>query len=179
MTIEAELKARLANPHAIRERLDELATGRVERYRDVYFDVPDGYELRVRTISSGTGERHLLTYKEPAVDAETGSKPEYETLVEDPAATARILTGLGHAEILSFTKDCVNYPLRRNGREILATLVTVPEIEGTYLEVETAADEESLADAIAVIRAVLAEIGVTDTELTTDTYTDAVRAARK
>src|SRR5262245_19701119 len=120
MTIEAELKARLANPDAVRSRLDELATGTDEHYHDAYFDVPDGYELRVRTIISRTDKRHLLTYKEPAVDAETGSKPEYETLVADPNAIIWILTGLGHAEILSFTKDCVNYPLRRDGRDILA-----------------------------------------------------------
>ena len=40
--IEAELKARLCDPDAVRHRLDELAVGAVEEYHDTYFDTASG-----------------------------------------------------------------------------------------------------------------------------------------
>jgi adenylate cyclase class 2 len=145
MTVEAEIKARLINPDAVRQRLDRYATGTVEVYRDTYLDTAGGdldrtdRELRVRTIERDATARHLLTYKEPAVDPVTRSKPEHETSVADPAATLGILAGLGYLPVLSFTKDCRNYRFAHGGRTLLAILVTVPELADTYLEVETAA----------------------------------------
>lgn len=184
MTVEAEIKARLVDPDAVRQRLDGYATGTVEVYRDTYLDTPDGdldrtdRELRVRTIERDATTRHLLTYKEPAVDPVTRSKPEHETPVADPAATLGILAGLGYLPVLSFTKDCRNYRFALGGRAFLATLVTVPELADTYLEVETAAAPGDVDNALSAVRAVLAALGVTKDELTTDTYTGAVRAAR-
>lgn len=184
MTVEAEIKARLANPDAVRQQLDRYASGTAEVYRDTYLDTVDSQldradqELRVRTIERDSETRHLLTFKEPAVDPVTRSKPEHETAVTDPQATLNILTGLGYRPVLAFTKDCRNYRFSHDGRDFLATLVTVPELDGTYLEVETAAAADEVDAAIRAVRTVMAELGVSDTELTTDTYTDAVRAAR-
>src|SRR5215469_1409147 len=184
MTVEAEIKARLVDPDAVRQRLDGYATGTAEVYRDTYLDTAGGdldrtdRELRIRTIERDGTSRHLLTYTEPAVDAVTGSKPEHETTVADPDATLDILTGLGYQPVLSFMKNCRNYRFIRDGRAMLATLITVPELAGTYLEVETAAVPGDLGDALATVRAVLAELGVAEGELTTDTYTGAARAAR-
>jgi adenylate cyclase class 2 len=138
-----------------------------------------GAELRVRAIGYGDGTtRHVLTYKEPPVDEGTQSKPEHETAVNDPAETMRILAGLGYAPVLAFTKDCVNYRFTQDGRDFLATVVTVPELDGTFLEVETRASDDDVAQALAAVRAVLIQLGVSDEELTTDTYSGAVRAAR-
>jgi adenylate cyclase class 2 len=85
VAVEAELKARLRDPEQVRQRLAERAPAEHRVYADRYFDFPDrrltaaGYEVRLRTITDNGGARSLLTFKEPAVDAVSGSKPEHET----------------------------------------------------------------------------------------------------
>ena len=92
--------------------------------------------------------------------------------------TGAILRRLGYVMSAELTKRCVNYRFEVSGRRILATVVTVPELGGTFLEVETLAEPADLDAALDVVRQVLADLGVTDDELTGELYTDAVRAAR-
>jgi adenylate cyclase, class 2 len=182
--VEVELKARLAHPQAVRQRLRELTTGVVEVYQDTYFERPggsfgaDGCELRVRTVESAQGVRHLLTFKAPPVEVMSGSKPEYETAIGDAHMMADILTCLGFPAVLAFTKQCVNYRLILDGRDVLATVVTVPEIEGTFLELESMADPEEVVPVLDALRGALRDLDVGEEELTRETYADAVRAAR-
>ncbi|MFJ4623051.1 class IV adenylate cyclase [Streptomyces sp. NPDC088812] len=183
--IEAELKARVHAPEAVMRMLDERATARVEVYRDTYYDRPDGSlekageELRVRTVHGADGTRTVLTYKGAAVDEESGSKPEHETAVEDTEAAHAILRGLGHIEAIAFEKRCRNYDFEDRGRRFLATLVRVPELDGTFLEVETLVDEDEVAAALDDVRAVLADLGIGPQDLTRETYTGAVAAQRR
>ncbi|EGX55320.1 adenylate cyclase [Streptomyces zinciresistens K42] len=183
--IEAELKARVHAPEQVMRQLDERATARTEVYRDTYYDRPDGSlekageELRVRTVHGADGTRTVLTYKGAAVDEESGSKPEHETRVDDVDQAHAILLGLGHVELIAFEKRCRNYDFAARGRQMLATLVRVPEIDGTYLEVETLVDEQDLAAAMDDIRAVLAELGIVPEDLTRETYTGVVAAQRR
>nr|WP_260860446.1 class IV adenylate cyclase [Streptomyces cupreus] len=179
------MKARVHAPEQVMRLLDEVASARVEVYRDTYYDRPDGSlekageELRVRTVHGADGTRTVLTYKGAAVDEESGSKPEHETRVDDADQAHAILRGLGHVELIAFEKRCRNYDFTARGRQMLATLVRVPEIDGTYLEVETLVDEQDMAAALDDIRAVLAELGVTAKDLTRETYTAAVAAQRR
>ncbi|MGW4894469.1 class IV adenylate cyclase [Kitasatospora sp. NPDC004240] len=183
MAIEAELKAVVRDAATVRRRLEEAYGPGVEQvYRDTYYDTPDGEllgsdrELRIRTVDGG---RHLLTFKGARVDPVSGSKPEHETAVTDPAAADAVVRGLGLVPRLAFTKHCRNHRFTDGGRELLATLVRVPELDGTFLEVETAAgDEDGLPAALAAVRAVLARLGIPEGDLTTELYTDAVAAAR-
>lgn len=165
--------------------LDNRAAARVEVYQDTYYDDPAGglekrdQELRVRTVNGADGRRTVLTFKDAAVDRASGSKPEHETRVEDPQAVHALLRGLGYVPVIAFEKQCRNYDFEAHGRQMLATLVRVPEIDGTFLEVETIVDEVDLAAALDAIRGVLAEIGIdSEEDLTRDTYTSAVRARR-
>jgi adenylate cyclase class 2 len=48
----------------------------------------------------------ILTYKEPAVDEASGSKPEHETTVADPAVVDTVLRALGAVEYVRLTKHC-------------------------------------------------------------------------
>ena len=97
MGIEAELKARVHDPARVRELLGQRAPEEVA----VYFDTPDraltrdARELRVRVIHTGTTDCTVLTYKGPAVDEASGSKPEIETTAADADALQAILAGLG------------------------------------------------------------------------------------
>jgi adenylate cyclase class 2 len=182
--IEAELKARVRDPAAVRAALDERSTGQAATYRDVYYDRPDrslsaaGHELRLRTVETASARRYLLTYKAPAVDAASQSKPEHETEVGNPDVLAVVLARLGMTELVSFTKQCVNYTFAAGGRRLLATLVTVPELDGTFLEVETQTTDADVSAALASIRALLGQLGISANELTTDTYSGAIRRVR-
>jgi adenylate cyclase class 2 len=182
--IEAELKARLRDPDHVRAELARRSTEEVAVYSDTYFDSPDGSftgadrELRVREVRTEAGVRNVLTYKGAAVDAASGSKPEAETQVTDAAAAREILAGLGFVVEIAFEKQCSNYRLTHAGREMLATVVRVPEIDGTFIEIETLVHEDDVAAALTDVRAVLAELGIDRHDETTETYTGAVRSAR-
>ncbi|MFD0003583.1 class IV adenylate cyclase [Streptomyces sp. NPDC127178] len=182
--IEAELKARVHSPEAVRQLLDQRAEARVEVYRDTYYDRPDGslekadQELRVRTVLGASGARTVLTFKEAAVDEDSGSKPEYETAVADAEAARAILLSLGHVEVIAFEKQCRNYDFEARGRRMLATLVRVPELDGTFLEIETLVEESEVSAALDDIGSVISELGVGLEDLTRETYTDAVAAQR-
>ncbi|WP_457031761.1 class IV adenylate cyclase [Kitasatospora sp. P5_F3] len=186
MPIEAELKARVHDPESVMALLEQTyGPGRAEVYRDTYYDTPGGgldqgdRELRIRTVHSSDDTRTVLTYKGARVDAASGSKPEHETRVEDADAAHAIVQGLGYVPVIAFEKRCRNYSARHGDRDLLATLVRVPEIDGTFIEVETiAATEDDVAAALDTVRAVLQQLGITEGDLTTELYTDAVAAIR-
>lgn len=182
--IEAELKARVHVPEDVLRRLDERAVGVPEVYKDTYYDAVDGgldardVELRVRTVHGPDETRTVLTYKGAKVDEVSGSKPEHETRVEDAEAAHAILRGLGYVPVIAFEKRCRNYAFNARGREMLATLVRVPEVDGTFLELETLVEEDQVQAALTDVRGVLAELGIAAEDLTRELYTDAVRARR-
>lgn len=184
--IEAELKARVADPAAVRAALVAIA-GEPERatYEDTYLDrvgelAAGDRELRVRTVTTAAGARTVLTYKGGIVDKTSGSKSEAETTVTDRDAILAIVEGLGFAPVIEFTKRCENFQLPTpGGRTALATVVTVPELDGTFLEVETLVEDEAdLSAALDDLQALLLDLGLTPDSLTTELYTDAVAAAR-
>ncbi|WFB09425.1 class IV adenylate cyclase [Streptomyces sp. LX-29] len=183
--IEAELKARVRAPKDVMEQLERMAEGREEVYQDTYYDDPSGslgaqdQELRVRTIRGPHSTRTVLTYKGARIDPTSGSKPEHETGVDNPDSVHALLRGLGYVPVISFQKRCRNYKLSSHGRGLLATLVEVPEIAGTFLEVETMVQEdEELSSALDDIRSVMSELGVCEEDFTLELYTDAVAARR-
>jgi adenylate cyclase class 2 len=186
VAVEAELKALVRDPERIHAALSRRAMGERSIYSDRYFDYPDrgltcqGNELRVRTVTDELGRnRALLTFKEPAVDEASGSKPEHETTVEDADVLVTLLTALGVEQIIAFEKRCVNYRFTAQGRDLLATVVTVPELAGrTFIELETVADPDDVDAALDVVRSILRELGIEDSDLTTLAYTDAVAAQR-
>jgi adenylate cyclase, class 2 len=183
--IEAELKARVTDPKALTARLGRLAAGESSIYRDTYYDHPDrdltaeGRELRIRVMDTGGVRRAVLTYKEPAADAASGSKPEHETKIADAHVADVILRAVGLEHLVSFEKHCANYRFTARGRDMLATVVTVPEIGGTFIELETIVAEREMSAALEDVRDALHELGIADEDLTTEQYTDAVLRSRR
>ena len=179
------MKAIVRAPEDVVRLLDERTAARVEVYRDTYYDRPDGrletadQELRVRSVQGVDGVRTVLTFKGAAVHTASGSKPEHESLVGDAEAVHAILRGLGYVETISFEKYCRNYEFEAYGRRMLATLVRVPELNGTFLEVESLVEGDELQAALDDIRTVLSELGIGPGDLTRDTYTNAVRTHRR
>jgi len=186
MSIEAELTAVVRDPGKVRAALAARAQAEHSVYADTYFDRPDhsmdrdGYELRIRTITTEGNTRTIVTYKEPAADKASGSKPEHETPIGDAAVLRTMFTGLGLVELISLQKQCDNYRFTVAGRDILATLVTIAELgDRMFIEVETIADDETLADALGTIRDILTELGVPEADAVTESYTDMVAQARR
>lgn len=186
MRIEAEIKALVRDSVRVQELLRGRAPEEVSVYSDTYFDTPnrdldrDGRELRVRVVRTGNTTSTVFTYKDAAVEDRGGSKPEIETTAQDPDALQAILNGLGFDVVISFDKHCANYEFTVNGRSLLATLVRVPELAETYVEVESIVDAETeVAPALATIRSLLTELGIEPEDETTETYTDAVAARRQ
>jgi adenylate cyclase class 2 len=138
-----------------------------------------GRELRVRVIETGEMRRTVLTYKEPAVDSGSGSKPEHKTKVADAATLDTVFRALGLQHLVAFEKRCANYGFTARGRDMLATVVTLPEIDGTFIELETMTDDADVDAALSDIRTVLGDLGIVNDDLTTEQYTDAVLRARQ
>ncbi|MFF0144659.1 adenylate cyclase class 2 [Amycolatopsis sulphurea] len=185
MPVEAELTAVVRDPDRVRAALSERAEPEYSVYSDTYFDRPDhsmdhaGYELRVRTITTGDRQRTVVTYKEPPADAASRSKPEYETAADDPPVMCKIFSALGLVELIALEKHCENYRFTADGRDMLATVVTIPELAGqTFIELETMAEPHDLAEALRSVRAVLDDLGVTKDDAVERSYTDMVSAKR-
>jgi len=184
--IEAELKARVHDPERVRARLAARAAEEVSVYRDTYYDLPDrslsngDRELRVRIIERGDTRRCLLTYKDARVDAASGSKPEHETDIGEATTNDAILRALGYEPVIAFTKHCANFAFEAQGQRVQATLVRVPELAGTFLEIETLiGNRGEVGAALDVIRRILGDLGITEAELTTKLYTDMVAEHRR
>ncbi|MEV4016728.1 hypothetical protein AB0J35_40140 [Nonomuraea angiospora] len=71
-----------------------------------------------------------------------------------------------------------NYRISKSGLSLLATLVTIPELDGTFLEVEAVVEPDVVPGALRVIRQLMADVGIGRDDLTTELYTEAVRSAR-
>jgi adenylate cyclase class 2 len=137
-----------------------------------------GRELRLRVVERDGLRTCWLTYKEAAVPG-TGSKPEHETSVADRSVLATLFAGLGLTVLVELTKHCTNYRFDRAGRPVLATVVTVPELTGTFLEVETQVPTaDGVPAALAALRDLLTELGIGEADLDDRDYTDLVTRAR-
>lgn len=185
MPIEVELKARVTDPDAVVGRLRSWAEGEVSTYTDTYYDFPDRrltetgrQELRLRVIDKPAGRRVVWTFKGAMLD--TASTPERETEVADAQTADAILTGLGMQHLIAYTKRCENFRFTAHGHPIVATMVSVPEVDGTFLEVETIIPDDTDRDeALKAIHGVLTDLGLTEADLEPTFYIDLVLAQRQ
>ena len=143
---EVELKVR-ADHEAVRERLSTLGAadaGAVTQV-DTYYDAPhrDFAEtdeaLRIRREEGADGSATRVTYKGPLVEAESKSRREVETGVDDAADLDSILDALGFSPAAVVEKERERYVLD----DYTVTLDTVGDL-GEFVEVEREAAEEDL-----------------------------------
>jgi adenylate cyclase class 2 len=184
--IEAELKAYVRDPERVRQLLLDMAEEEVSVYRDTYYDWPDRSftiqerEFRLRVVEANETTRCLLTYKQSPVDEVSQSKPEYETQVGTRSTMDFILRSLGLTHLVAFEKHCRNFALEIEGRQVLATLVRVPELDETFIEVETLVDGVgNVEPGLRIVRNVLAELKIDQDDITTVTYTSLVLRRRE
>ncbi|MEU5874088.1 class IV adenylate cyclase [Glycomyces sp. NPDC047369] len=178
--IEVELKARVKDVETVRTWLQSRAEEEEATYHDTYYDWPDhrldaeGQEIRLRSITTSLGVEHVLTFKEAPVDLMSRSKPEYETIVQDPGPIDLMLRNLGMAVFVQLIKECKNYRFRIENTPIFATLVILNKLDVVLLEVETHANRENLHSALQIIHGVMNELGV-GSDLDSTPYTNIVR----
>jgi len=155
---EVEVKVR-ADHDAVRSTLDEAGAERVGGVTqiDTYYDAPhrDFAEtdeaLRIReerpAESDGEGEDGepvtKATYKGPLVDADSKTREEHETRVDDAEAARELFEGLGFEPAAVVEKH-------RTFFELDGYTVTLDRVEGLgeFVEVEAEADTERDVDAV-------------------------------
>ena len=159
---EVELKV-AADLAAVADRLDDVGatqTGDVVQV-DTYYDAPhrDFAEtdeaLRVRRETRAGETEARLTYKGPLVEAESKTREEFETAVDDGETADTIFEKLGFTPAATVEKDRQFY--RYDGYT-----VTLDGVEGVgeFVEVETETDEEGVEAAREGASAVLRELGL-------------------
>jgi len=162
---EVEIKVR-ADHDAVCDRLAELDADRRGRVRqvDTYFDAPHrefaetDEALRVRRVSDPESEDAAdarITYKGPLLEAESKSREEFETGVDDGATATEIFERLGFEAAATVEKHRTVYDV--DGYHV--TLDAVDGL-GEFVEVETETESADIAEARDGARDLLDALGL-------------------
>ncbi|MDS0222993.1 class IV adenylate cyclase [Haloarcula sp. S1AR25-5A] len=141
---EVEVKVP-ADIEAVADRLDELDAGQVDTViqEDTYYDAPhrdfaetdEAFRVRRETRKGETTTK--VTYKGPLLEAESKSREEFETGVEDGDDIDAIVQHLGFEPVATVRKNRRVYEVRRYH----VTLDAVDDV-GEFVEVERETDGE-------------------------------------
>ena len=184
---EAELKALVKDERKLLDALRDLgACAEAEAiYDDRYFDKASGElrasqrELRIRRVFKNQTEECLLTAKLAPFDAATRSKQEFEISLREPDIAEDILKTIGFNLDIALRKECRNFRFSFNNRNILATLAHIRELGKTFIELESLVpDQNETPNALNTLEHVLDKLCIPREDLTSEYYTDAVRASR-
>ena len=171
MPFEVEMKFPLADPAAIRRRLEQWGAEEkppIEQ-RDIYLSHPSrdfaltDEALRIR-ISAG---RNVITYKGPLVDAVTKTRREIEIPIgntdSDVEQWRELLEQLGFRAVHEVRKVRVPYAVEWKGRSFEVAVDDVAGL-GMFLEIETIAAESDREAATAALLQFAAEFDLQPTE---------------
>ena len=165
--LEVEQKFRVDDLQAVAARLSELGAveGDAVRQVDTYYAHPSrdfaatDEALRIRRV----GDRSVITYKGPKLDATTKTRREIEVPLGSEASGseswAGMLVALGFAVAGCVEKVRIPYALVVETLEVEIALDQVTGL-GTYVEVEVLTDDESTLKAEAVVASVASELGL-------------------
>ncbi len=168
---EVEQKYRVADLESFEQRLTTLqaVAGPPEEQVDTYFSHPQrdfattDEALRIRRI----GDRNLITYKGPKLDATTKTRREMELELEpgQPAGERwrGLLTALGFRGVADVRKLRRTAPIFWEETALEITLDIVDNV-GTFVEIETLASESELDSARRRIQAVAESLGLEQPE---------------
>ena len=136
MAVEAELKALVRNPDRIHSALSRRAVGKYSTYSDRYFDYPDRAWNRC-----GNGAVRCSPSKNQPWIQPADRNPSMRRPSRMPKCWS-CSPHWGVEQIVAFEKRCVNYRFTAQGRDLIATVVTVPELAGqTFIELETSLNQ--------------------------------------
>lgn len=173
---EVEVKVQ-ADHGAVRDRLAEVDAVRESTVvqEDTYYDAPQrafaetDEALRIRRVrpvderSADTTAR--ITYKGPLLEAESKSRQEFETGIDDGETMHGILDGLGFSPAATVTKERESYALD-------GYTVTLDAVEGLgeFVEVETETESAAIETAREGAHRVLERLGLDPSEQIRTSY---------
>lgn len=170
---EVELKLQAAH-EPLRDRLADLGADHIDsrQQTDTYYDAPHrsfaetDEALRIRREEPADGEAVTkLTYKGPLVEAESKTREEHETVVDDDEALSGILAGLSFEPAATVDKRREFYAL--DGYTI--TLDQVTDL-GEFIEIEQEATESEIEAVREGAVDLLSELGVDPSEQIRTSY---------
>ncbi|MFP4301647.1 MAG: class IV adenylate cyclase [Alkalispirochaetaceae bacterium] len=180
MSYEIEVKAWVADPATLEERLEERGTFvRHFEKNDVYFEGRATYGDQPITVRiREEGEKSVCTFKERRTLDGVEHNREWEFSIGDPFALETLLLRLGLPEFLRKRKTGVAYRLDD-------LLVELSEVEGLghFVEVEilvdSSADEATQSRSKRRVREALASLGVPDSAIESKPYTQLLVERRR
>jgi predicted adenylyl cyclase CyaB len=159
-----EIKARCADPDAVRRRLTRLGIPLARRMRqvDTYFLVPHG-RLKLREIDGG--EAQLIQYHRP--DATDPRASDYVIApVQDPAAlTEALARALGVRAVVDKQRELYLWRHTRIHLDEVAGL-------GSFLELETVVTDQTQGEAEQECQEVQAALEIQGEDLIGSSYVD-------
>ncbi len=186
---EVELTAIVKNKSEVLKKLTKHASKPAHEviYDDLYFDKKNELkerecELRIRkkTYTQSGKTIHWLTLKEAPFDHKTRSKPEFETEISDFESVQAIFKGLCYTMDIQYTKNCLFYYVNYKETDLEISVVELPELTDTFIEIETQTEEFDQTKALfKVLYDFLDELGMSEADLTIIQYQDAVRESRE
>lgn len=180
MATEIEIKLRLADAAALRERLEACGARRAGQVREVnsIFDRPDGSlqradcALRIRRVAplgavesspspspGGAPESAWLTFKGPRTGSSPQTREELEVRVQDADALVAILARLGLLERVVYEK-------RREAWRLEGCEVALDELPGLGRFVEIEGPDEQ------AVRNLRTRLGLEQAERVNETYVE-------
>lgn len=171
MGFEVEVKFHVDDFAKVQDRLKELGAAfhKQKQQIDLYLKHPSrdfastDEALRLRCDDG----RYCVTYKGPKVDAETKTREEIELPLaageDTPQQWTRLLEKLGFGRVAEVHKTRSVYGLQVCGFDVEVALDSVQNV-GSFVELETQADEARLDEARTMIRNLADRLGVTASE---------------
>ncbi|HVX13434.1 MAG TPA: class IV adenylate cyclase [Pirellulales bacterium] len=171
MSYEVERKYRIEDIGALTDRLRALGGefGQPESQRDMYYAHPSrdfahtDEALRIRRI----GDEAFITYKGPKIDPASKTRLEIELPLmgglNGASDHARLLEALGFRPVAEVSKRRRKADLTLDGRDFEIALDDVESV-GTFVEIETAADEADLEEAKSCLGTLADKLALQDGE---------------
>lgn len=166
---EVEMKFRVSDPHALRQRLADAGATAVDTRtdEDTYYRHPcrdfaaTREALRIRRIDGAA----LVTYKGPKMASDVKTRPELEWPLgpsdPDGSRMAALLTNLGFEQVQVVRKSRETFHLQGDERTLPLT-ITIDHVEqlGSFAEIETVVDPERIEQAQREVRAFAKNVGL-------------------
>jgi adenylate cyclase class 2 len=171
MAYEVECKYRMADAAALLDRVQQLGGkfGEADLQVDTYYSHPcrdfaqTDEALRIRRV----GDKAYITYKGPKVDRKTKTRKEIELeLVGDVQGVldhAALLEALDFRPVAKVTKKRQTAEIAWQGHEVEIAVDNVDSV-GKFVELETAADDDSLDAARSALSALAEKLGLEENE---------------
>jgi predicted adenylyl cyclase CyaB len=159
-----EIKARCADPVAVRRRLADRGVTMTQRMRqvDTYFQAPRG-RLKLREIDGQ--EAQLIQYDRPDQTAAHASEYVVAPLVEPGLVRQALTRALGVRRVVEKTRELYLWEHTRVHLDEVAGL-------GGFLELETVITDQSREEAERECREVQKALGIRPVELVAGSYVD-------